>query len=210
MQQTPSPARKKIVVIGATGTLGKAIVAELEHDCDLIKVGSTSGEHRVDITSSDSITKLYNQFKDVDAVVSVGDRGIVFKPLSEMTMKDYLQSLQSKQLGQIELVIQGLKLLGEQVSFTLTTGILNYDPIAASSAASMINGAIEGFVRAAAISMPAKQRINAVSPTLLTESVEKFRDFFPGYKPVPAATVALAYRKSIFGEQTGQVYKVGW
>ncbi len=101
-------------------------------------------------------------------------------------------------------------MLGKDVSFTLTTGLLNCDPIATATAAAMVNGAVEGFVRAAAIDMPAQQRINVVSPALLLESVERYRDFFPGYPPVPAATVALAYRKSIMGHQTGRVIRVGW
>ena len=201
---------KKILVIGATGTIGKAIVAELERDCGVIKVGGSSGDHTVDIASSDSIVELYNKFNDVDAVVCAAARGVVFAPLAEMTMETYLQSMRSKQLGQIELVVQGLKLLGNAVSFTLTTGLLNCDPIATATAAAMVNGAIEGFVRAAAIDMPAQQRINVVSPALLLESVERYRDFFPGYPPVPAVTVALAYRKSIMGHQTGRVIRVGW
>ncbi len=201
---------KKVLVIGATGTIGKAIIAELERDCDVIKVGGSSGDHTVDIASSDSIVELYNKFNDVDAVVCAAARGIVFAPLSEMTRDDYLQSMQSKQLGQIDLVVQGLKLLGKDVSFTLTTGLLNCDPIATGTAAAMVNGAVEGFACAAAIDMPAQQRINVVSPALLLEALEKYRNFFPGYPPVPAATVALAYRKSIMGHQTGQIIRVGW
>lgn len=201
---------KKVLVIGATGTIGKAIVAELERDCEVIKVGGSSGEHTVDIANSESIIELYNRFNDVDAVVCAAARGVVFAPLAEMTMDAYLQSMQGKQLGQIELVVQGLKLLGNNVSYTLTTGLLNFDPIAMASAAGMVNGAVEGFARAAAIDMPEKQRINVVSPALLLESVEDYRDFFSGYSPVPAAKVALAYRKSIMGHQTGQVIRVGW
>lgn len=201
---------KKIIVIGATGTIGQAICEELAQDCQLIKVGNTSGEYTIDIASTDSIIRLYKKFNDVDAVICAAARDVVFSPLIEMRKEDYVKSLQSKQLGQIDLVIQGLKLLKKDVSFTLTTGLLNCDPIAAGSAAAMVNGAIEGFVRAAAIDMPEKQRINVVSPGLLLESVEKYRDFFPGYVPVPAANVALAYRKSVMGHQTGQRIKVGW
>ena len=61
--------RKKVLVIGATGTIGKAVVAELEHDCDVIKVGRSSGDYQVDITSTDSIIQLYQQFNDANAVV---------------------------------------------------------------------------------------------------------------------------------------------
>ncbi len=202
--------RKKVIVIGATGTIGQAIVAELESDCDVIKVGGSSGDHTVDIASSESIAELYRQFSNAKAVVCAAARGVVFAPLADMTKDTYLQSLQSKQLGQIDLVTQGLKLLGNDVSYTLTTGLLNCDPIAAGSAAGMVNGAVEGFARAAAIDVPAKQRINVVSPALLLESVEKYKDYFPGFLPVPAKTVALAYRKSIMGKQTGQIMQVGW
>ena len=201
---------KKVLVIGATGTIGKAIIAELEEDCDVIGIGGTTGDHKVDISSSESITQLYDMFNDVDAVVCAADRGVVFAPLSDMTREAYIQSMQNKLLGQVELVTQGVKLLGDEVSFTLTTGLLNCDPIITGTAAALNNGAIEGFVRAAAIDMPARQRVNVVSPALLLESVEKYCDYFPGYQAVPAATVALAYRKSVMGRQTGQIYKVGW
>lgn len=201
---------KKVIVIGASGTIGQAVCQELSRDCQIIKVSGSSGDFIVDITSTDSILALYHQYRDVDAVICTAARDVAFAPLAEMSKERYLKSLQSKQLGQIDLVLQGLKLLNDHVSYTLTTGLLNCDPIVTGTAAGMVNGAIEGFVRAAAIDMPAKQRINAVSPNLLLESVEKYRDFFPGYAPVPAATVALAYRKSVMGNQTGQIIKVGW
>lgn len=202
--------QKKVLVIGATGTIGQAVVAELENDCEIVQVGSSSGDVTVDIGSSDSIAALYKQFSDVNAVVCTAGGEISFQPLSKMTRDDYLSSMQQKLLGQIDLVLQGVQLLSGEVSFTLTTGLLNHDPIILGSAAAMINGGVEGFVRAAAIDMPAWQRVNVVSPALLAESAEKYRDFFPGFQPVPAAKVALAYRKSVMGHQTGQVIKVGW
>lgn len=202
--------KKKVIVIGATGTIGKAIVANLEADCDLIQVGSRSGDYQVDITSTASIRDLYKKFSDADALVCAAAGNIAFKPLADMTKEDYAQSMQGKMLGQIDLVLEGLKLLKDSASFALTTGLLNYDPIVSGTAAAALNGAVEGFVRAAAIDVPARQRINVVSPTLLVESVDVYRDFFPGFSVVPAAVVANAYRKAIFGAQTGQVIRVGW
>jgi hypothetical protein len=38
--------------------------------------------------------------------------------------------------------------------------------------------------------------------------MDKYADFFQGFKAVPAADVALAYKKSVLGAQTGQTYKV--
>jgi NAD(P)-dependent dehydrogenase (short-subunit alcohol dehydrogenase family) len=56
----------------------------------------------------------------------------------------------------------------------------------------MVDSAIEGFVRAAAIELPRGLRINAVSPTILQESMEAYRQYFYGYEAVPAQRVALA------------------
>ncbi len=53
-------------------------------------------------------------------------------------------------------------------------------------------------------------RINIVSPTIVTESLEQYGDYFRGYESIPAKHVALAYCKSVEGAQTGQIYKVGW
>jgi len=45
---------------------------------------------------------------------------------------------------------------------------------------------------------------------VLSESVEAYDGFFPGFASVPAAAVAQAYRRSVEGIQSGRVYKVGY
>ena len=96
---------KKILLIGATGTIGLAIQQELaKEDCHIIAVGSHSGDYQVDLDNSKSITQLYQAFPDVDAVVSAAARGVVFGPLISMTKSQYIDSMQSKLLGQIDLV----------------------------------------------------------------------------------------------------------
>ena len=201
---------KKILLIGATGTIGQLIQKELQKDNEVINVGNRQGDYQVDITNSDSIRALYQSVSDIDAVVCAAARGVVFAPLQIITKQQFIDSMQGKLLGQIDLVLQGLAHLKPTTSFTLTTGILNVDPIAKGSAAASVNSAIEGFTKAAAIDVPNKQRINVISPALLEESEEKYRDFFPGYSTVPGKQVARAYRKAIFGQQTGEVIKVGW
>ena len=51
-------------------------------------------------------------------------------------------------------------------------------------------------------------RINAVSPTILTESVGVYGPFFPGFDTVPAERAARGYQRSVEGAQTGRVYRV--
>ena len=70
-------------------------------------------------------------------------------------------------------------------------------------------GGVEALVRSAAATYAGQGlRINAVSPTVLTESMGAYGPFFPGFEPVPAARVALAYQRSVEGAQTGRVYRV--
>ncbi len=51
-------------------------------------------------------------------------------------------------------------------------------------------------------------RVNSISPTVLLESMGKYGAYLRGFKPVPAADVALAYAKSMEGLHTGQTYQV--
>jgi NAD(P)-dependent dehydrogenase (short-subunit alcohol dehydrogenase family) len=125
-----------------------------------------------------------------------------------MTPELYDIGLRDKLMGQVNLVLFGRDHVSDGGSYTLITGILAQDPIRYGSSASMVNGALESFVLAAAVEL-APQRINAVSPTVLTESMGAYGAVFRGYVPVDAADVALVYARSIEGAQTGQIYSVG-
>lgn len=200
----------KVVVVGGTGTIGKAVVSELKKNHEVIVVGHKNGDVLVDITNLDSIEKMYQTIgNDIDAIIATTGK-VSFVPLHSITAQDYDVGLKSKLMGQVNLVLVGIKYLKENGSFTLTSGILNHEPILTGSSAAMVNAALEGFVKAAAIEMPKRMRINLVSPTVLTEAAAVYEKFFPGYEPVPAAKVALAYKKSVEGAHTGQVYRVGF
>ncbi|MDA3628463.1 short chain dehydrogenase [Saccharopolyspora sp. WRP15-2] len=195
----------RILLIGAAGRLGTAVGGALaDRGHDVLAVGRTSGDLRFDIADPAQITELYERVGKVDAVASAaGD--VPYKPVADMTPDDYESAFRGKVLSQVELVRQGLANVAERGSFTLVTGVLSREPIPTGSAASMANGALDAFVRAAAIEI-APQRINAVSATVFTESLEEYGDFFPGIRPVDVADVAQAYVRSVEGGQTGQVY----
>ncbi len=111
-------------------------------------------------------------------------------------------------MGQVNLVLIGRDHINDGGSFTLTAGVLSHDPIRYGVSASLVNGALESFAKAAAIEMPRGLRINVVSPGVLTESLPTYGDYFRGHDPVPAARVANAYLKSVEGRMTGQVLTV--
>lgn len=197
----------KVLVIGASGVLGNAVCEELGPHHALIRAGRHSGDVRVDITQEESVAALFREIGRVDAIVSTTG-SLHFGPLAEMDSAKFAVGLHDKLLGQVRLALIGQHHLSDGGSITLTGGILSDEPIRNGANASAVNAAIEGFVRGAAVELPRGLRINAVSPTVVSESMPVYGPFFPGVEPAPARRVALAYRRSVDGAQTGRVYRV--
>ncbi len=196
----------KILLVGATGTIGTAIVGELGSRHEIMKAGSKSGDVTVDITSTDSIQNMFKSVGKVDAVVCTAGAAH-FGPLETLTEKEFETGIRSKLMGQINLVLIGIRYVNDGGSFTVTTGVLTHDPIYCGVAVTTVNAGLEGFVLSASIEMPRGIRINAVSPEVLEESMEKIGAFFRGHVPVPGKRVALAYSKSVEGRLNGQVFQ---
>lgn len=200
---------KKIVVIGATGTLGRAVAAELKARHEVIEVGATRGAHRVDGMDPASIERLFAEIGRVDGIVTATGK-VHFGPLPEMTVEQFWTGLRDKLMGQINFVLTAQRYVNDGGSFTLTGGILADEPIREGASATTVNFALEGFVRGAAIELPRGIRINVVSPTVLAESMDAYAPYFRGFEPVTAQRAALAYLRSVEGAQTGKVYRVGY
>jgi NAD(P)-dependent dehydrogenase (short-subunit alcohol dehydrogenase family) len=194
----------KIIVIGAGGDVGSAVCAALGARHDLIRVGRTSGDVHADIADRASIRAMYAKTGIVDAVVSTTGT-VHFGALMDFTQEQFMLGLGNKVMGQINLVLEGFAHVSDGGSFTLTSGVLDRDPIRMGAGAAAANGALGGFVVGAAIEMPRGQRINVVSPGLLQSSVARYGSWFPGHDPVDPARVGRAYTKSVEGAGTGQV-----
>ncbi|OGU12521.1 MAG: short chain dehydrogenase [Geobacteraceae bacterium GWC2_58_44] len=192
----------RIIVVGATGTIGKAVVKQLALEHEVVRAASKSGDYRVDMTRKESIEKLFQEAGPCDALVCAA--GVArFGPLSELTDEDFQLGLCGKLMGQVNLVRVGLKYMNDNGSFTLTSGILSHQPMPGSASISMVNAALEGFVRAAALEMPRGLRINVVSPPWVKETLEALGMDSSG--GMPAERVAQGYRASIAGTRSGNV-----
>lgn len=198
----------KIIVIGASGTIGRAVSEELSQRHDVIRVGRTRGDYQVDITSQESVEALFAQTGEVDAIVSTTGN-LHFGPLSTMTDSQFNLGLQDKLLGQIRLALVGQHFLRDGGRLPRQR-YCRAGTHCSGVNATTVNAGLEGFVRAAACELPRGIRINLISPTVLSESLAAYGDFFPGFPSVPAAAVAQAYRRSIEGVQTGRIYPVGY
>jgi len=198
----------RILVVGGSGTVGQAAIKALSARHEIVTAGRSAGDVRVDLMDEASVRAMFEKLGRLDAVVSAAGH-VHFGPVATMTPTQFRKGLDDKLMGQINLVLIGLPHVNDGGSFTLTSGIIDRDPIRQGSNAAAVNGAIGGFVKGAAIEMPRGIRINAVSPGLLEESAQKYDGFFPGHEPVSSARVGLAYVKSVDGALTGQVIAIG-
>lgn len=195
----------KIIIIGGKGLIGRSVVDLLKSNHEILVASRNNADILVDISDPSSIEDMYKKHKNVDAVIVTTGK-VHFAPFDQISLQDYQFSIENKLLCQINVVTIGKRFLNDSGSFTLTSGILNRDPIESGSAAAMVNGGLDAFTKAAAIEMPRGLRINCVSPTVITEGLSNYGDYFKGYRSIDAKICALYYQKSVEGLQTGQVF----
>ena len=185
----------RILVVGASGTIGSAVTELLSHDHEIIEA-SRSGEVSVDLSNPASIMSMYETVGTVDSVISTAGSG-AFGPLDALTDQDFAFGLGNKLMGQINLVRFGRDNVTKNGSIVLTSGILADHPNSNSVLLTTLNSAVEGFVRAAALGAPRGIRINAVSPPMVRETAIKLGW---GNGGVPARDVADLYLEAALGK----------
>jgi len=194
-------ANMRVVVVGATGTIGKAVVKALERDHEVLPV-SRNSKIRVDITDPESIRTMYKTIGAIDAVISAAGQAR-FAPLMQLTDADFQFSLNNKLMGQVNLVRFGMDSMRDHGCFTLTAGILARSPMIGSGVISLVNAGLEGFVRAAALEAPRGIRVNIVSPPWITDTLRALgMDTSPGISPEAASKL---YVQSLVGNRSGVV-----
>src|SRR5437588_3484961 len=156
----------RVIIVGATGTIGRAVAAALAHH-DVVPVSHSKAHYRVDLASKESIKHLMETIGPFDALVSAAGQA-AFKPLQDLSDDDFQLSLSNKLMGQVNLIRVGLRYINEGGSFTLTSGVLAREPMPGSAAISLVNSGLEGFALAAALEKPRGVRVNVVSPPWVT------------------------------------------
>jgi NAD(P)-dependent dehydrogenase (short-subunit alcohol dehydrogenase family) len=197
----------RILVVGGEGTVGRAASSDLRHRHEIITAGRNSGTLRVDVMDEVSVAAMFKAAGAIDALIVTTGHGH-FGPVADMTPTLFRKGVEDKLMGQINVSLIGQHHVKDGGSITLTSGVTNRDYIRKGANAASMNGALDDFVRSAAIEMARGLRINVVSPGLLEESAKKYDGFFPGHVPVSAAKVGIAYTKCVEGALTGQVIAV--
>jgi NAD(P)-dependent dehydrogenase (short-subunit alcohol dehydrogenase family) len=185
----------KILLIGASGNIGKILAPALAKNHELITAGRNSGTIKVDISSAESITKMFAQVQYIDACVCVaGDSHT--GDLQTLTEAKINIGIQQKLLGQANLVMIGQHYLNTNGSFTLTSGKMGDKPAKNAVGKAIANGGINSFVLAAALEMQNGIRINVVSPSKVAD--------------IAQADLINAYLQSIENERNGEIIRVSY
>jgi NAD(P)-dependent dehydrogenase (short-subunit alcohol dehydrogenase family) len=192
----------RVVVVGASGTIGSEVARALETRHEVVRV-SRNGDPRVDLAAPESIAALFRSVRELDALVCCAASA----PLTPLTDAGFMASMQSKLFGQVELVRQAVEHLRDGGSITLTSGRIP-EATPGSAGGALVNAGLEAFVKAAADELPRRLRLNAVSPGWVRESLLRLElDPSAG---VPAAEVARAYVEVVEGTAQGQTIRPSW
>jgi len=190
----------KIIIFGANGKIGKALVKQFSNQHDLVKVGRSSGDVQADYTDEQSIINMYQSIGHFDALCCVAGRDSQFVDIKSLNIEHFQYGVERKLLGQVRLVLEGLKYINDGGSFTLSSGYLNQYPNSFSLATSPFNSFVNNFAQSMSGFLPRNIRLNVVSPSPVVEKAE--------YGKVTAEMVAMDFITSVEENETGKVFKV--
>jgi len=196
---------KRVLVIGATGLLGKAITSKFGSDIDVIQASRNSSEYAVDLANPQSLQALFDNVGIVDAIVCTA--GVAeFKPFAQTQDSDWQFGIENKMMGQINVIRYGEKYLTQEGSIVLTTGVLAQSPMPGSAIVSAVNAAVEGAIRALSLELE-HIRINAISPGWISETLTALG--MDASQGIPASDVAQYYIDAINTSNSGDIIVAG-
>lgn len=191
----------KIIIVGASGRIGKAVDKALSDSHEIIRVGVRSGDVQCDYTIPESVRDMFDKIGKFDSLIAVAGGDSIFKAFADLDDEDYGYGFERKFLGQIRLMKYGQTFIRDNGSFVFTSGFLSHYPNPASIATGPLNAAVDTFVRNAASLLPRGIRINVVSPAPIVEPGQEKRGL------VTAEQTAKFYVNAVEGSFTGQVLR---
>jgi len=194
--------KKKLILVGSTGIIGSKVLELLSPDYEIITVNRSSGDFHVDVADADAVKQMFKEIGSFDVLIATSGSG-KWGTIDDHTIQDFHDGLNSKLMGQINLVMLGRKYANEEAVFVLSSGILAQETVVGGLSFGVINAGLEAFVRGAAHEMK-KMRINAVSPSFAKKTMEKMG--MDPDKGIAAIEFAKLYQMAIDEGKTGLVY----
>jgi NAD(P)-dependent dehydrogenase (short-subunit alcohol dehydrogenase family) len=191
----------KIIIVGASGRIGKEVDKALSDSHEIVRVGLRSGDVQCDYTDIGSIGGMFEKIGEFDSLISVAGGDSIFKPFRDLDDEDYRYGFERKFLGQTRLLKLGSNFVRDNGSFVFTSGFLSHYPNPASIATGPLNAAVDTFVKNTAPLLTRGIRLNVVSPAPIVEPGQE------GKGLVTAAETAKLYVEAVEGDITGKVLR---
>lgn len=206
-----SESRGKALLVGADGVIGRHVLAALTPHYEIVRAGLDGPDLALDLGDTAQLVRSLGRLGTVDAIISTAGRARFMamesiEPL-DIQASVYGVGLRDKLMGQVNLALAGRRILVPNGSITLTSGTTSEDPVLGGSSLSMVNGALEHWVRAAATEMRGV-RINVVSPSLVEGTPAAAIEAFPGFELVSGEKIARAYIRCLESGLNGFVLRV--
>lgn len=192
---------KKAVVIGATGTIGKAVHQQLTEKGYNVLATSRKSTPSIDIENKESIEGFFADNKNVDSVICAAG-GASFGAFSKLTDEQINIGINSKLMGQVNVCRKALQALKPNGVIILTGGVFAHNPWPETSNIAMVNAALEGFVKALSLELTENQRVLVVHPPFIRETAQAMG--MDGSNCPPAMEVARVYLRCLEGTETGK------
>ena len=207
MNRSNYTEKMRVLIIGAGGTIGKKLTPRLRKNHDVITAGRSSGDVNVDISSQESIKRMFDKLPKVDACICIAASGPMddFATITEDQLKT---DMQAKLFGQINLVLIGQHYLNDNGCFTLTSGVFADVPYKGVTGGALTSGALHSFTLSASVQLPRNLRINVVSPGMAEDSAAAYAQNFPGLAVVPMESITDAYELTVEQEINGQILRI--
>jgi NAD(P)-dependent dehydrogenase (short-subunit alcohol dehydrogenase family) len=191
----------KIIIVGASGKLGKEVDKALSGSHEIVRVGRRSGDVQCDYTDPASVRSMFEEIGGFDSLICVAGGDSTFKQFQDLEDEDYKYGFERKVLGQIRLLTLGERSVRENGSFVFTSGFLSHYPNPYSIATGPLNAAIDTFVKNTAPLLARGVRVNVVSPAPVVEPGQE------GPGTVTAAGTAQLYVEAVEGDITGKILR---
>jgi NAD(P)-dependent dehydrogenase (short-subunit alcohol dehydrogenase family) len=191
----------KIIIVGASGILGKEVDKALSGRHEIVRVGRRTGDVQCDHTDPVSVRSMFEEIGGFDSLICVAGGDSTFKPFQNLVDEDYQYGFERKVLGQIRFLRLGDTSVRDKGSFVFTSGFLSHYPNPYSIATGPLNAAFDTFVKNTAPLLPRGIRVNVVSPAPVVEPGQE------GRGTVTAAETAKLYVEAVEGDITGKVLR---
>lgn len=101
----------KIIIVGASGRIGKEVDKALSDRHEIVRVGMRSGDVQCNYTDSASVRAMFETIGEFDSLISVAGCDSVFKSFESLNDEDYIYGFERKFLGQIRFLKFGERLV---------------------------------------------------------------------------------------------------